>query len=243
MQLLALPVQEADERWVPAWSAALDAEDTARAARFVRAADRTRFIAAHALLRTVLGALTGRDPASLVVAQGPHGKPFLPGYPALHFNLTHTAGLTAVALHASDIGCDAEPAGRKVADTVFSMMAPEEQSWLLGLDPGPVRQKAFIRLWVVKEAFVKALGLGLVLDPRRYAFDVSDGAIRLSRAPAKYADGAWNFFCLRAGPDHVAAVAVRGPLAPAAAPVPQFISAETIARAAAGCPLPLPRPA
>jgi len=195
MDLLALRVREADTRWVVAWSQALDSGELAQADRFRRSEDRICYIAAHALLRTALGAATGRPPASLVFGRGLFGKPFLPAAPALHFSLTHTKGLTAVALHTSPVGCDAEPADRRVEEATFSIMAEEERVWLLGLPTAIVRQQAFIRLWVIKEAYVKALGLGLSLDPASYAFDLTGSEVILRRAPAGYADTTmWHFF-------------------------------------------------
>jgi 4'-phosphopantetheinyl transferase len=171
-----------------------------------------------------------------VLVSGAHGKPFMPDAPGLHFSLTHTAGLTAVALHTCEVGCDAERADRQVAETVFSMLAREERAWLRALDPGPARQRAFIRLWVVKEAFAKALGLGLSLDPRTYAFDLSDGSARLSRAPPGHTDSNWGFVARTVGSAHVLALAVRGILGSAEMEIPRLVAAGEIARAAAGGP-------
>ena len=238
MEFLALSVDESDERWVVAWSQALDAEELAQADQFRRAADRTRYIAAHALLRTALGAATGCPPASLTLARGPFGKPFLPAAPALHFNLTHTVGLVAVALHSSPVGCDAEPADRHVEEGVLSMMAPEERGWLMRLPPGAVRDRAFIRLWVIKEAFSKALGLGLSLDPADYAFDLAGDEINLCRAPVVHTqDIVWNFSATFVGSKHLVALVVQGDPGPAGIPPPRRLSAGIVAGAATGGPL------
>jgi 4'-phosphopantetheinyl transferase len=242
MEFLALPVDEADESRVVAWSQALDAEELGQADRFRRTADRTRYIAAHALLRTALGAVTGRPPASLALARGPYGKPFLPAAPALHFSLTHTVGLTAVALHSSPVGCDAEPADQYVEEGVLSMMAAEERGWLLGLRPGAARGRAFIRLWVIKEAFCKALGLGLSLDPAAYAFDLLGKEVKLRRAPDAYTqDVVWNFSANPFGLTHMVALAVQGDPGSAGLPLPRYLSADAVAGAATcGTPLQLP---
>lgn len=235
MEFLALPVDEADESWVAAWGQALAGDELAQADRFRRAADRTRYIAAHALLRTALSAATGCPPASLTLARGPYGKPFLPAAPALHFNLTHTAGLVAVALHSAPVGCDAEPADRHVEEGALSMMAAEERDWLRGLSPGAVRNRTFIRLWVIKEAFSKALGLGLSLDPAAYAFDFTGGDITLSRAPASHTrDIVWNFSTSLFGLKHWVALALQGDPGSAGLPPPRPLPAGVVAAAATG---------
>jgi 4'-phosphopantetheinyl transferase len=237
MEFLALPVDETDDKWVAAWSHALDVDELRQADRFRRTAERIRYIAAHALLRTALGAATGRPSASLTLTRGPYGKPFLPALPALHFSLTHTVGLTAVALHSSPVGCDAEPSGRHVKESVFSMMAAEERSWLRGLSPGEVTDRAFIKLWVIKEAFSKALGLGLSLDLASYAFDLTGPEIHISHAPSAYTrDIVWNFAATMFGLKHWVALAVQGDLGSAVLPCPRHLSADIVAEAAAGGP-------
>ncbi len=224
MQLLALPLNEADESRLPAWTEALDRDTVARADRFRFAPDRTRFIAAHALLRTALAAALGRRPSQLAFALGPHGKPFLADTPGPHFNLTHTPGLAALALHAVPVGCDAEPTARRVTEAVFPVMAEEEAQWLRTLRTPAERQAAFIQLWVLKEAFTKSLGLGFALSPKSYAFDISRGRIDLARMPARYADGpGWQFALDRIGTSHVIALAAeRSPGLPSL-PAPRIL--------------------
>lgn len=72
------------------------------------------------------------------------GKPYFPGYPSLHFNLSHSRGAAVCALHSQPVGIDIErlrPAPRRLARG----MADE----------------AFFRLWTAKEATVKRAGRGI----------------------------------------------------------------------------------
>src|SRR5262245_38229262 len=55
----------------------LSPDETSRAARFVFAEHRTRFVVAHGALRTILAAGTGRAPRDLAFRVGSHGKPSL----------------------------------------------------------------------------------------------------------------------------------------------------------------------
>lgn len=230
MKLLALPLDETDTRWIDAWVKALPGDELAHADRFHRPVDRTRYIAAHALLRCALSALDSRAPASLPLARGMHGKPFLSDGPKPQFNLTHTEGLAAIALHDRPVGCDAEPIGRRVTEAAFAMMAVEERAWLRTFDTEDARGRAFIRLWTVKEAFAKAAGPGLSLPLHSFAFDLTARCPYLLRAPPEYADGIdWTFGHHDAGPRHIIALAAQG----AAIPVEvRFCAGADIARAA-----------
>jgi len=90
-----------NEAAVAPWAAVLDADERARAARFVFPHSRVAFIAAHALARAALAAAAGAPPAAFAFATGAHGKPQaqLNGRPAgMAFNLSHTEGLVGVAV-------------------------------------------------------------------------------------------------------------------------------------------------
>jgi 4'-phosphopantetheinyl transferase len=159
----AAPAQE--------WSL-LDADETARARRFVFDRDRDRFVRAHAMVRQLLGGLLGHAPASLRFEAGPLGKPILRDTtPPLAFNLSHGGDLGALVVSREvevEVGIDIEawrpmPDALAVGASVFT--AAETAGWP-GADGGRI-DREFLRLWTRKEAVLKALGLGLSLDPRQ----------------------------------------------------------------------------
>jgi len=148
----------------------LGADERARADRFRFARDRRRFIVRRARLRQRLGAWVGRAPESLVFAANSHGKPVLADGPP--FSLSHSGDTILLAIGDSEVGCDIEwidPAldWAPLAATFFTAT---ERAALAAL-PAEAGRHAFFACWARKEAFVKALGLGLSypLD----AFDVS----------------------------------------------------------------------
>jgi len=140
----------------------LDDQERARAARFAFEHLRRRYVAAHAFVRTVLGAALSREPQSLVFDTSEHGKPFLE-QDALAFNLSHADSIAYLVVGGTaPIGIDVELHHRiddlmGVARTVFSTseMAVLERA---GEDE---RDTLFLRCWTRKEAYVKALGVGL----------------------------------------------------------------------------------
>ncbi|MGE0259335.1 MAG: 4'-phosphopantetheinyl transferase superfamily protein [Alphaproteobacteria bacterium] len=165
-----------DEAAVAAWLELLDDAERRRAARFAFARHRIEFIAAHALLRVALASELGAPPRAWDFVPGAHGKPvaWVGGAPApLSFNLSHTAGmvgLAAAAVPGREIGFDLENLGRKVdlkvADRYFT---PPEVAWIAAL-PEPERSRGFLRLWTLKEAFIKATGKGLTQNLASFWF-------------------------------------------------------------------------
>jgi 4'-phosphopantetheinyl transferase len=151
----------------------LDADERARAARFRFARDRRRFVVRRGRARQWLAEATGGDPARLRFAANAHGKPELKDGP--HFSLSHSGETMMLAIGDAQLGCDIaaiDPAldWPPLARGFFS---DAENAALAALAP-EAANTAFFACWARKEAFVKALGLGLSypLD----AFTVSVGA-------------------------------------------------------------------
>jgi 4'-phosphopantetheinyl transferase len=153
--------------------ALIDDREKIRAAGFRFARDAARFIARRARLREIIALHTGEAAHRLSFSDGPHGKPMLTNG-ALQFSLSHSHGLIMVAIAPVEIGCDIERIDpglewQPLAERFFS---PGERRALRDL-PEAQGRRAFFDCWSRKEAYVKALGLGLSypLD----AFDVSVG--------------------------------------------------------------------
>src|SRR5690349_24686155 len=74
----------------------LAGDERTRAARFHFARDRDRFVASHAILRTILSRYIGRAEDALEFSYEPAGKPrlrLLDGQERLRFNLSHSQDL------------------------------------------------------------------------------------------------------------------------------------------------------
>ena len=186
-----------DEGFVRRWLPVLDAEERTRAARFVFARHRVQFIAAHALTRALLGQVTGISPASLSFHAVGNGKPIVRTEARacdVSFNLSHTdglVGLAAIARGGCDVGFDVEPIGRdvtlSVADRYFR---PEETDWLASLPDGE-RKPGFLRLWTLKEAFIKATGQGLSQDLSAFWFEAMEARIHFTPALTERPEDWW----------------------------------------------------
>ncbi|MDE2805550.1 MAG: 4'-phosphopantetheinyl transferase superfamily protein [Gemmatimonadota bacterium] len=153
--------------------ALLSPRERARADRFVYDHHRRRYTVAQAHLRRVLGDLTGTRPANIRFQYGEHGKPFLAGGPA--FNQSHSSERVMIGVAAEGrLGIDIEKRRtvRLMSEIARKNFAPDE-SELFRRAPGPHRQSAFFKLWTCKEAFLKALGVGLTAPLRSFSVDPS----------------------------------------------------------------------
>jgi 4'-phosphopantetheinyl transferase len=94
----------------------------------------------------------------------------------------------------------------EIAARTFS---PEERRRLSRLDPAE-RLAGFFNCWTRKEAYLKALGIGLAGSPTGFTVSLAPGApARLDHvADDPHAPQCWTLDTLDIDPEHVAALAV-----------------------------------
>ena len=183
--------------------------------RFHFAEDRQRYLVSHALLRNVLSRYVDLDPAEWRFSRSEHGKPEIanPGIPALQFNLTHTAGLAGCVVSFSDAcGIDAEKIAKRhnpvgVAKRMFSEAETRELEQL----EGQAYLEHFFTRWTLREAYVKALGIGISFPTRKLTFTVNkDNFVEVSFHPdIEERRDNWHFELLKPTAEHIAAIAIR----------------------------------
>jgi len=157
----------------------------AQAMRLRRDSDRRSFIVAHAALRHMLANVAGIPQSSLRIWRDENGKPHLANRecdaPPIHFNVSHTNGLAAVAIAGHPVGIDVE-AMRDIVDMTSlaqSVLAPESIAALHAASEND-RRALFFRFWCLGEAFIKATGIGMGLDLASFAFTPA-GVPKLTR--------------------------------------------------------------
>lgn len=193
-----------------------------REAAFRFADDRLRYRVTRAMLRTVLSRYAGVAPAAWEFALNPYGRPELAArheLPGLHFNLSHTRGLIALAVGCSrEIGVDVEhlaerPAPLDIAEHFFS---PAEAAALAAL-PQARRAERFFEYWTFKEAYIKARGMGLSLPLNRFSmqFDGAHLAGMTADAALDEDPGRWRFWQCRPAPHYLLALCAAGGAGPA----------------------------
>lgn len=186
---------ETEQRFA-AW---LSDEEQQRWQRLHHADDRRRFLLARALVRSVLATCLQQTPESLQFTRNRYGKPELvqtAGTPeqTVKFNVSHTQGMLLLGVTLVDeIGVDVESTAREAEMLALAerYFAATEAAMLRGLPADGLRER-FFRLWTLKEAYVKARGLGLQLGLDAFAFSFArDGSPYLAAG-----DDAsnWSFF-------------------------------------------------
>lgn len=221
VQLWVTPVADTwDHALLERYAGLLNTEETARWQRFLYPADRQSFLIARALVRSVLANLLGSaDPAALRFTHNSHGKPGLAavaGKVPLQFNLSHTDGLVvlAVSRHA-ELGVDVESVHRKVEMLALSsrFFSNQEHEQLLDLGEKEQRER-FFALWTLKEAWLKARGLGLHIPLDDFSFRLAGKTPVISFGPQLDDDPAgWQFRLLNHGGHFRIGLAVQRPAA------------------------------
>ena len=198
------------------WESCLAEKDWSEASGYTSAESGRRFLLARSRLRAILSACTGIPAARLGFARGRYGKPRLASGQGrrLHFNASHSRDLLAVAVSAAGpVGIDIEHARRIdsawLAESWFSPREYASWRWL----PAGFRHDAFFRLWCRKEAFIKALGLGLAMPLDQFSVSHEAECAELlevrGRRPRR-----WRMAAIDAGPGCAGALVTRGETGP-----------------------------
>ena len=142
--------------------AVLDAGERRRADAFRSADDRRRFVVAHGATRHIVARFLGAPAGELRWERGPHGKPGLAGrWTGVQVSLSHSDELSMVAVSASRrVGVDVQRLLPDVESTATAdrYYPPEEARFVREAPDAESRADRFARLWVRKEALVKAHG-------------------------------------------------------------------------------------
>jgi 4'-phosphopantetheinyl transferase len=195
--------------------AALPDDERARHDRYGDAGAAAEFLCGRALLRAALSTWSPSPHPSWRFRANAHGRPSLDHpEPAAHFNLSHTRGMVTLSLGRDPmVGVDVERLDRKVrplevADRFFS---PEEVASLRALPEARHRDR-FLALWTLKEAYIKARGMGLALPLRAFTFSPDEAPPTVSFAPALDDDATrWRFARADLDTGHRVAVAAKVP--------------------------------
>lgn len=193
----------------------LSDEETAAYHRFLFDRDRYLYLTAHVLLRTALSNVTSLNPADWLIHRNGYGKPFIvnSGYEWLNFNLSHTHGLAVCAIvHSCETGIDVERFERIEDPTGIceGFFTKKERDYIL-CDNTSEKQKRFIRMWTLKEAYIKAVGKGLSIPLDSFSvFITNENKASMQIEPGfNHTNFVCNFHMHQPTPQHHLAVAYK----------------------------------
>ena len=181
----------------------LSQDELARAAKFRFPKHREEFVVAHGFLRTILGRYQRTGPSQIRLGTSRHHKPALSGATdaePLQFSLSHSHPFALLAVtRAREIGVDVE----KIRDdfdmeTVAARFLSSNEISSVHNLAARDRRGAYYQYWTCKEAWLKATGHGLLLEPNQTEIAVIAG------------EGKWSLVVLDSIPGCAAALAVSG---------------------------------
>jgi phosphopantetheine--protein transferase-like protein len=131
---------------------------------------------ARAATRVVLGNALATAPDRVAISRvcahcgnPTHGRPTVAGNDRISFSLSHSGAFAVVAVAEGDtrVGVDVEavrPRPRLAALAARVLNDEEHAAWLAA--PEAERLHVFLRAWTAKEAYLKALGIGIATPLR-----------------------------------------------------------------------------
>ena len=125
--------------------------------------------------RILLGHVAGVKPADLHFGKSDRGKPCLPDA-GIEFNTSHTRDVGVIVTGQAPLGVDIEALDRSLDYLRFAQRTFTEEEYLdIREHRGDDLRLAFFNCWTGKEAYIKAIGLGLTKDLRSFSVHCMPG--------------------------------------------------------------------
>lgn len=122
--------------------------------------DRQRSLFGHLLARyTIMQSYSLKNDA-IAIAENVYGKPYVVGHEEIHYNVSHSGNWVVCAVNTSAIGIDVQEMKEIKLTIAERFFSEEENAYLASLTREEQKQE-FCTIWSLKEAYVKAIGMGL----------------------------------------------------------------------------------
>lgn len=206
-----------DDRLLSEYHALLSDEESQQWQRFYFEKHRHQYLITRALVRAVFSLYVNEiPPDAWRFGRTEYNKPYIQNRPLpfnLQFNLSHTKRMIVLAVTADDdIGVDVEcctrrNAGLELAQKYFSQVELRDLHALR-----PARQKArFFDLWTLKEAYIKARGMGLTIPLNHFNYRFPEpGTVQMSfESPLNDQPQRWSLWQIKPSETHIVGLAVR----------------------------------
>jgi 4'-phosphopantetheinyl transferase len=188
--------------------------------RFHFPEDQHRYLLTRALVRTVLSLYAPIKPTEWSFSANEHGRPEIANTAAqvtgLSFNVSHSRGLVMMGVSRDcAIGVDTENVRQSLASMEMAerFCSSNEIAELRTESDDNRRSERLLEIWTLKEAYVKARGMGLSIPLSQIGFSLpgSRGIEPAFDASMHDHRDNWAFWMLRPSPDHPSAVCVARP--------------------------------
>ncbi len=144
----------------------LTPSDRLHGERITNAGKRRQYLGGRAGVRLLLSAYTGMPPQAIRFSQGPRGKPGLCSSASeerIRFNYSLSRGKVLYAFSTNqELGVDLETLPRSIrANRLASKKLTDQEREVWKSLPAAIRRDAMLCCWTRKEAYGKALGVGI----------------------------------------------------------------------------------
>lgn len=156
--------------WLRPAATLLSEPERDRVARKRRPEDRETLVLAYAMHRLLLSCWLHVDAMQVPIGRDAEGRPLVHDS-MLATSLSHTHGGVAIAIGSNGpVGIDIEAIVRPSSlDDIAAQICHPLESSALGTLSTELRQAELLRLWVRKEAYLKAVGVGLAWEMSSFA--------------------------------------------------------------------------
>ena len=153
----------------------LSYDEETKASFFLRKEDEVKYIISHGILRCILSKYIHKHPKDLIFHTNAYGKPYTLEILNLDFNISHSRNILIIGIARNAyVGVDVEfKDSNFVTASVLAQFLSESEKKQFTFLPEKTHIDVFYRAWVCKEAFIKALGVGMHLDPKRICSEIN----------------------------------------------------------------------
>ena len=193
----------------------LPADERERFHRYRHPLTAHQFLVGRLMIRRWLEAVSGTPAAEWRLVEGTRGRPAI-AHPASpwSFNLAHSGGIVACALSlVPDVGVDVEHLDRRPMERdLIRRYCSAKEVADIEQQPEDERSRRFLTYWTLKEAYLKARGLGISvqLADLDFSLDAPHPTIAF-RGSLEGTDPAWAFALFQPTPRCLLSVAAPHP--------------------------------
>lgn len=202
------------------YAAYLSPEETNRAQRFRFDRDRCSYQFMHGLLRLLLGKYLETPPSDIILSKNAFGKPQIcksSNDRPIGFTMSRSRDVVVFAFaYSRNIGVDVEyiNSALQIDDIVPVLFSSEEAAHYENVNECEQQLDYVLRLWTLKEAYVKAKGVGMHEPFEHIFFDFDPKGVPLLRRSLHDHDiSQWSVSSVNIDTDYIISLVYDGPLA------------------------------
>ncbi|WP_212112461.1 4'-phosphopantetheinyl transferase family protein [Bartonella queenslandensis] len=216
IQIWYSPLAKIDQQLYLRYLALLSPCEHKRFRQFKAKSAQNEYLVGRVLLRTILSKMAPIAPQEWQFISNKYGRPEITptqkwAVLGLNFNISHSCGLVVLAI-SNDccIGIDVEAITRPInaKELAYRCFTSTEANFICDVN-GKKRLERFYTIWILKEAYSKALGLGLSLPFDSFSFDLSETQHNIIKLTSQHPSSAlWRFARWKIKSNHQIALAI-----------------------------------